>query len=43
MECGAFTVHRQIDIVSSADHPSVAEGGQFFIGVQPSLANAAAQ
>ncbi len=40
MECGAFTVHRQAGIVSSADHPSVTEGGRFFIRDQPSAATA---
>lgn len=42
LECGAFTVHRQLDIVASTDHPYVIEGWSVFVGDQPSRANAAA-
>ena len=38
MECGAFTVHRQLDIVPSTDRPSDAEAGQFFCWRLPSEA-----
>ncbi len=30
MECGAFTVHRQLDIVASTGHPSCVEGWSVF-------------
>lgn len=40
MECGAFAVHRQLDIVPRTDRLLTLKAGQFFVGVQPSLANA---
>jgi hypothetical protein len=42
-ECGAFTVHRQLDIVGPTAHPSVIEGWAVFVGDQLSPANAAAR
>ncbi|MCZ2344120.1 MAG: hypothetical protein LC104_20350 [Bacteroidales bacterium] len=37
-ERGAFTVHRQLDIVAPTDHPSDTEGWSVFVGIWPAKA-----